>query len=64
MIATPCINICTLDARTRLCLGCGRTLDEVAAWSTLSEAQRTQVMRDLPARMAAAGLSAPAKATG
>lgn len=64
MIQSPCINICTVDARTSLCMGCGRTLDEVASWSTFSPAQRAAVMAELPARMALAGLNAPAKAAG
>ena len=63
MIQSPCTNICTIDARTSLCLGCGRTIDEVASWSTFSDAQRAQVMAELPARMAEAGLSLPAKIT-
>ena len=33
MIETPCVKICTLDARAGLCLGCGRTIDEIARWS-------------------------------
>ncbi|MDO8875782.1 MAG: DUF1289 domain-containing protein [Pseudolabrys sp.] len=64
MIQSPCINTCTIDPRTGLCLGCGRTIDEVAAWSTLAPALRAQVMAELPARMAAAGLYVPAKAAG
>ena len=64
MIQSPCINICTIDARSQLCIGCGRTIDEVAAWSTLSAERRAQVMAELPARMSTAGLSTPAKATG
>ena len=28
---TPCVKICTLDARSGLCLGCGRTIDEIMA---------------------------------
>ncbi|MGB8081486.1 MAG: DUF1289 domain-containing protein [Pseudolabrys sp.] len=27
MIETPCVKVCTLDARMGLCLGCGRTVD-------------------------------------
>ena len=74
MIQSPCVNICSIDPRSRLCLGCGRTLEEVASWSTLTPAQRAAVMADLPARMAQAGLAkgglakgglaAPAKAAG
>ena len=63
MIQSPCIKLCTIDVRTHLCMGCGRTLDEVASWSTFSAAQRAQVMAELPARMAEAGLSLPAKVT-
>ena len=53
MIETPCIKICTLDARQGLCLGCGRTIDEIARWSTMSTSERTRVMSELPARLAA-----------
>ncbi len=51
MIESPCVNICTLDARTRACLGCGRTIDEIARWSTMTPADRSRVMTELPARM-------------
>ncbi|HKA76176.1 MAG TPA: DUF1289 domain-containing protein [Pseudolabrys sp.] len=53
MIETPCIKICTLDARQGLCLGCARTIDEIARWSTMSASERTRVMSELPARLAA-----------
>lgn len=52
MIETPCIKICTLEARTRICLGCGRTIDEIAAWGAMSAAERKRVMAELPARLA------------
>jgi len=48
---TPCIKICTFDPVLGLCAGCGRTLDEIAAWANLSEAERRLVMAELPARM-------------
>jgi hypothetical protein len=53
MIESPCNKICTLDARSGLCLGCGRTVDEIAHWSALSAAERARVMAELPARLAA-----------
>jgi predicted Fe-S protein YdhL (DUF1289 family) len=62
MIETPCIKVCTLDARTRACLGCGRTIDEIAAWGTMNAAERKRVMEELPARLAEN--RAPAVVTG
>jgi len=55
---TPCVDVCVIDAPTGLCAGCGRTLAEIAAWSTLAPAERRKIMSELPARMRAAGTSA------
>lgn len=52
MIESPCVKICTLDARSRMCLGCGRNIDEIARWTAMSAAERTRVMSELPARIA------------
>lgn len=52
-IETPCINICSLDAGRRHCLGCGRTLEEIARWRAMSAAERSAVMAELPGRRAA-----------
>jgi hypothetical protein len=49
-IATPCVNICVVDGESGLCLGCQRTLAEVAGWARLTDAQRTAIMAELPAR--------------
>jgi hypothetical protein len=56
MISSPCTKICTIDQASRLCMGCGRSLDEIARWGGMSEAQRLDIMRGLPDRMRAAGL--------
>jgi len=47
---TPCVKVCTLDARSGLCLGCGRTLDQIARWAGMTEAERTRIMAELAAR--------------
>jgi uncharacterized protein len=52
MIESPCVKICILDARKGLCLGCGRTIDEIARWTTMSAFEREQVMSELGARLA------------
>jgi predicted Fe-S protein YdhL (DUF1289 family) len=35
------------------CIGCGRTLDEIALWSVLDDDDKRAVWAVLPARMAA-----------
>ncbi len=49
-IATPCVQVCIVDGTSGLCLGCFRTLGEVAGWSKLSANDRETVMADLPHR--------------
>lgn len=53
---TPCIAVCIIDPRTKLCFGCGRTLPEIARWGRMERDERLAVMEGLPARMAEAGL--------
>ena len=50
---TPCINVCVLDERSGFCLGCARTIDEIAAWSSLNDAARDAIWNRLPDRLAA-----------
>ncbi|MBL8537407.1 MAG: DUF1289 domain-containing protein [Hyphomonadaceae bacterium] len=52
-ISTPCIKACAVSGATGLCIGCGRTLREIADWGTLTESERRQIMATLPARLAA-----------
>lgn len=53
-VATPCVQVCVVDGATGLCLGCFRTLQEIAGWRALGEAGRAAVMAELPARRAQA----------
>ena len=64
MIESPCVNICTLDARSRTCFGCGRTIDEITRWSTMAAAERSRIMAELPARMATVKTENAETATG
>lgn len=49
-VTSPCIGVCRMDAATGWCEGCLRTIDEIVAWAGASEAQRSAVMAELPAR--------------
>ncbi|MDO8396964.1 MAG: DUF1289 domain-containing protein [Bradyrhizobium sp.] len=61
---TPCIAVCMMDPRTSLCLGCGRTLPEIARWHRMDTAERHAVMAGLAGRMADAGIAQPELAAG
>lgn len=51
-VLTPCIGVCTMNARG-LCDGCFRTLEEIATWSQMDDARRTELMdKTLPTREA------------
>jgi predicted Fe-S protein YdhL (DUF1289 family) len=51
-ISTPCVKICIVEGKTGLCVGCGRTLAEIAAWGGMEESRRRAIMDELPARQA------------
>ena len=58
-VASPCVQICVIDATDGWCVGCARTLTEIAEWSGYSASERRAVMADLPRRRgdAASGTS-------
>jgi uncharacterized protein len=64
MIESPCTNVCTLDARSGLCLGCSRTIEEISRWPSMSDAERARVISELADRPAARGNAKSARATG
>ena len=51
-VPSPCISVCVLDADGALCLGCFRTLDEIASWSLLDDDAKRRVLAALPERRA------------
>ena len=42
-----------MNAERGLCIGCHRSLDEIARWPEMSDAQRASVLAALPARRSA-----------
>ncbi|MBW7861279.1 MAG: DUF1289 domain-containing protein [Rhodocyclaceae bacterium] len=53
--ASPCINVCRMDAATGLCEGCLRTIDEIARWGGLSDPEKRAVLGAIEARRHAPG---------
>lgn len=42
-IASPCVRNCCLDKRD-VCIGCGRTLDEIVRWGDADDNQQQQIL--------------------
>jgi predicted Fe-S protein YdhL (DUF1289 family) len=51
VIASPCRDVCSLDQSGKYCIGCGRSLDEIARWTLASEAERQSIVAALPERL-------------
>lgn len=51
-VRSPCTNICRIDDATGWCVGCSRTLDEIARWGSTCDEDRDAVVSELGERMA------------
>lgn len=51
-VPSPCISVCRMHPRSGLCEGCLRTIDEIAAWSTLDDEAKRRVWRLIEQRQA------------
>jgi len=49
-IQSPCVKLCVVHPEERICVGCLRSMEEIATWSRLTPQARAAVMADLPAR--------------
>jgi hypothetical protein len=61
-VESPCNRVCVMHPSLGHCIGCGRSLDEIARWSDFAPAERARIMAQLPPRLAAlarAGAGAP-----
>ena len=49
-IDSPCVKICVVHREARLCIGCYRSLDEIAQWSQMTDEHRDRVKSELAER--------------
>jgi len=49
-VPSPCVSICRMDPASGLCVGCLRTLDEIAQWSQMKDDDKRAVLEQLEAR--------------
>jgi uncharacterized protein len=58
-VPSPCTQVCRIDPRNGWCEGCVRSLDEIAAWSAMSDDDKRAVWNALATRRAALAERAP-----
>jgi len=52
-VTSPCTDVCQIDPASGLCLGCRRSRDEIAGWSTMDDDARRALLVLLDGRRAA-----------
>ena len=50
MSDSPCIDICQMDSESGLCVGCGRTIEEIANWSNYTNEKKKDILKQLKSR--------------
>lgn len=43
MIESPCIKKCKLSDKNSICMGCGRTLEEISIWRNLTDTEKEKI---------------------
>ena len=61
---SPCIKVCQMDPQRGVCIGCCRTLDEIARWGGMTDDERKRVIDLLPMRRLALGQPASTSSNG
>ena len=51
-VPSPCISICQMSPKTGLCVGCLRTIDEIANWSVLLDDEKLRILKLVEERAA------------
>jgi predicted Fe-S protein YdhL (DUF1289 family) len=63
MIQSPCNKICTLNA-DHICVGCGRSRNEIGGWTQFSDGEKRRVLERAKARLSALGVQKQQKKQG
>jgi len=49
-VSSPCVNVCQMDPCSGLCLGCRRTLQEIADWLEMTPEEKLAVLERVAQR--------------
>jgi len=50
LIASPCNKVCVVDPGRRQCIGCWRTLEEIAGWPSMTDEEQLAVLKQVEQR--------------
>ena len=49
--ASPCVGICTINKKTKSCIGCYRTLEEIGNWRNMTLVEKKSVIKKCKERL-------------
>ena len=47
---SPCVGVCSINPVSNLCLGCLRSIDEIAIWSQIDNKKALEIMKEVKKR--------------
>ena len=51
-VPSPCMSVCVMDPQSAMCSGCWRSLEEIGAWSRMSDEAKRHVWQRIQQRVA------------
>ena len=51
MTPSPCINVCKIDSKTNICMGCGRSIKEISDWINMDDKKKEALLLILKFRV-------------
>lgn len=53
-VPSPCVAVCQIDRESGFCLGCWRTIEEIAGWAGYDDGRRRAIVSELHERRGSA----------
>jgi predicted Fe-S protein YdhL (DUF1289 family) len=51
MTISPCINVCKIDPKTNVCMGCVRSIKEISDWTYMNDKKKENLLLKLKYRV-------------
>jgi predicted Fe-S protein YdhL (DUF1289 family) len=50
-VKSPGINVCRIDSKNNICLGCGRSIKEISHWINMNNKEKEKLLLSLKNRV-------------